>query len=133
MTSNIVAPGAILVEAVKDLLTEIAPARGWGETWEQIEQDATNELVPNDIERLGRPDEIASAVAFLASPCPATSAAPTSESTAATSATSPDARTHRRTRSAVSARTRAGQGLSRWHRRRQHQARTCHYRRHGQP
>ncbi|MEO3819621.1 SDR family NAD(P)-dependent oxidoreductase [Plantactinospora sp. B24E8] len=68
VTSNVVAPGAILVDAVKDLLTGLAPERGWGETWEEIEQAATNDLVPNDIQRMGRPDEIASAVAYLASP-----------------------------------------------------------------
>ncbi len=68
VTSNIVAPGAILVPAVKQLLTEMAPRRGWGETWEDIERACVRDLVPNDVGRLGRPEEIAGAVAYLASP-----------------------------------------------------------------
>ncbi|MFD7078217.1 SDR family NAD(P)-dependent oxidoreductase [Nocardioides sp. NPDC059952] len=68
VTSNIVSPGAILVDAVKDLLIEIAPDRGWGSSWEEIERGATDSLVPNDRNRLGRPDEIAGAVAYLCSP-----------------------------------------------------------------
>jgi NAD(P)-dependent dehydrogenase (short-subunit alcohol dehydrogenase family) len=41
---------------------------GWGETWEEIERDATKNLVSNDTRRLGSVEEIASAVSFIASP-----------------------------------------------------------------
>lgn len=68
VTSNVVSPGAILVNAVKDLLMEIAPARGWGETWEQVERDAARDLIPNDQDRLGRPEEVAAAVLYLTGP-----------------------------------------------------------------
>jgi NAD(P)-dependent dehydrogenase (short-subunit alcohol dehydrogenase family) len=68
VTSNIVAPGAILVPSVKQLLTQIAPRHGWGDTWEDIERGCVRDMVPNDIGRLGRPEEIAAAVAYLASP-----------------------------------------------------------------
>lgn len=67
VTSNVVSPGAILVEATKELVTEIGPARGWGNTWDEIQPNAVNALIPNDQERFGNPDEIAGAVAYLCS------------------------------------------------------------------
>ncbi|MFJ4467916.1 SDR family NAD(P)-dependent oxidoreductase [Streptomyces sp. NPDC089424] len=68
VTSNVVAPGAILVDAVQELLTTLAPEHGWGESWEEIEPNASGEVVPNDVGRFGRPEEIAGAVAYLAGP-----------------------------------------------------------------
>jgi 3-oxoacyl-[acyl-carrier protein] reductase len=68
VTSNVVAPGAVLAEAARATLTHLAPAHGWGETWEEIEHNATQAMAPNDVGRLGRPEEIAAAVAYLASP-----------------------------------------------------------------
>ncbi|MEJ0094151.1 MAG: SDR family NAD(P)-dependent oxidoreductase [Methylocella sp.] len=68
VTSNVVAPGAILVPSVGDLLTQVAPRFGWGESWDEIERGAVRDMVPNDVGRLGRPEEIAAAVAYLASP-----------------------------------------------------------------
>jgi NAD(P)-dependent dehydrogenase (short-subunit alcohol dehydrogenase family) len=56
------------VPAVKELLEKMAPQQGWGETWEDIERGCVRDLVPNDVGRLGRPEEIAAAVAYLASP-----------------------------------------------------------------
>jgi 3-oxoacyl-[acyl-carrier protein] reductase len=68
VTSNIVAPGVVLVEEVRAMFTSLAPASGWGETWEEIEPNATQAIVPNDVGRFARPEEIAAAVAFLSSP-----------------------------------------------------------------
>ncbi|HZZ52211.1 MAG TPA: SDR family NAD(P)-dependent oxidoreductase [Pseudonocardia sp.] len=66
VTSNVVAPGAILVPSVRELLISAAPGHGWGESWAEIESGAVREFVPNDVGRFGRPEEIA--VAYLASP-----------------------------------------------------------------
>ena len=67
VTSNVVSPGAILVDATQELVTEIGPARGWGSTWEEILPNAVEALIPNDRGRFGKPDEIAAAVAYLCS------------------------------------------------------------------
>jgi 3-oxoacyl-[acyl-carrier protein] reductase len=67
VTSNIVSPGAILTENARAQFTHLAQAHGWGETWDEIEHNATLAMAPNDVGRLGRPEEIAAAVAYLAS------------------------------------------------------------------
>lgn len=67
VTSNVVSPGAILVDSVQELVTSIAPDHGWTGTWEEIEAAATEDWIPNDTNRFGRPEEIAAAVAYIAS------------------------------------------------------------------
>ncbi len=70
VTSNVVAPGAILTEEGRPILAHMAQAQGWGETWEEMEIKATQAIAPNDVGRLGRPEDIAAAVVYLASPIP---------------------------------------------------------------
>ncbi|MEV6604067.1 SDR family NAD(P)-dependent oxidoreductase [Kutzneria sp. NPDC051319] len=68
VTSNVVAPGAILAEATRELLIGLAPSHSWGSEWAEIEANSVRDFVPNDIGRYGRPEEIAGAVAYLCSP-----------------------------------------------------------------
>ncbi|MFZ1041579.1 MAG: SDR family oxidoreductase [Anaerolineales bacterium] len=68
VTSNIVAPGSILTEMRRPRYMQMAQTHGWGETWEEIEARAVQAIAPNDTGHFGRPEEIAAAVAYLASP-----------------------------------------------------------------
>ncbi|WP_331748831.1 SDR family oxidoreductase (plasmid) [Streptomyces chartreusis] len=68
VTSNVVSPGAIMVEYMRDWLLEVGPTRGWGDQIREIEANAAAEWIPNDIGRYGTPVEVAGAVAYLASP-----------------------------------------------------------------
>jgi 3-oxoacyl-[acyl-carrier protein] reductase len=42
--------------------------RGWGEDWPAIEAGVLAEILDNPTGRLGRPEEVADLVAFVASP-----------------------------------------------------------------
>ncbi|MFJ4767734.1 SDR family NAD(P)-dependent oxidoreductase [Streptomyces uncialis] len=66
VTSNVVSPGPVLVEHVRDWLLEVGPAQGWGSELPEIEAKASESWVPNDIGRFGTTEEIAGAVAYLA-------------------------------------------------------------------
>jgi 3-oxoacyl-[acyl-carrier protein] reductase len=68
ITSNVVSPGAIMNDGVAAWLQSAAPENNWGTEFTDIEKNAVTELVPNDTGRFGRPDEIAAAVCYLASP-----------------------------------------------------------------
>lgn len=49
------------------LFRGIAKEQGWGEDWAQIERQAIKTTLPNPVGRFGSSDEVAAAVAFLAS------------------------------------------------------------------
>ncbi|HEY9047588.1 MAG TPA: SDR family NAD(P)-dependent oxidoreductase [Ohtaekwangia sp.] len=68
ITSNVISPGAIMNDSVEKWLLSAAPKNEWGNTLPEIERNAVKELVPNDAGRFGRPEEIAAAVSYLASP-----------------------------------------------------------------
>lgn len=67
ITSNTVAPGAILVESVKNLILGIAKQNNWGDNWNEIEKSAAAMFIQNDLGRFGKPEEVAGAVAYLLS------------------------------------------------------------------
>lgn len=67
ITSNTVAPGAMLVDSVKKMILGMAEENKWGNTWDEIEKNAAAQFLQNDLGRFGRPEEVAGAVAYLMS------------------------------------------------------------------
>jgi NAD(P)-dependent dehydrogenase (short-subunit alcohol dehydrogenase family) len=68
ITANSICPGLILTPSVEGWLRGLAKQYGWGESWEGIERQALKKIAPNSCGRIGRPEDIAHAVSYLASP-----------------------------------------------------------------
>jgi 3-oxoacyl-[acyl-carrier protein] reductase len=68
ISSNTIAPGPMLVENTKNMLLNMAGQFGWGDNWADIERNAVEQFVQNDVGRFGKPEEVAAAVAYLTSP-----------------------------------------------------------------
>jgi 3-oxoacyl-[acyl-carrier protein] reductase len=68
ITINTVSPGPIVTPGFERVAREVAEANGWDEDWDAIEKKFSQEVVPTPVGRSGRVEEIANAVAFLASP-----------------------------------------------------------------
>lgn len=67
VTVNLVSPGVIATEEVKQSLLARAREKGLGEDWPAAERLASRELFPNPCGRLAEIDEVASLVAFVVS------------------------------------------------------------------
>jgi 3-oxoacyl-[acyl-carrier protein] reductase len=68
ITVNTVSPGIVVTPGVERFYRLEATRRGWGEDWPAIEAHVLAEILNNPVCRLGRPDEVADLVAFVASP-----------------------------------------------------------------
>ena len=68
VTANVISPGVILTAGLRRMFEDRARSAGDQRSWEQLEPEVTSDYAPNPAGRLGRPDDIAAAVAFLASP-----------------------------------------------------------------
>lgn len=68
VTANTVSPGIIVTPGVEAFYRRVAAERGWGDRWQDIEQGVLREFLDNPCGRLGRVEEVAALIAFLASP-----------------------------------------------------------------
>ena len=67
VTVNTVSPGPVLTDAMKSFMNWAAEQRGWDMTAEGFEAKFLTEYMPLKTSRMGRPEDIGAAVAFLAS------------------------------------------------------------------
>lgn len=63
-----ICPGPIMTPLLESSLRELAEQKGWKGTWEEIQKRAASEAYRITAGRIGKPEDIARAVTFLASP-----------------------------------------------------------------
>jgi NAD(P)-dependent dehydrogenase (short-subunit alcohol dehydrogenase family) len=68
VTANTVSPGVIVTDHVRELFSNLARQNGWPTDWPSIEKTVLTSVIPNSSGRLGRPEDVADLVAFVASP-----------------------------------------------------------------
>ncbi len=69
VTVNTISPGPVVTPAYERVARSMAEQGNWGTTdWDQIDKRFSSEVVPTLVGRAGRVEEVAAAVAFLASP-----------------------------------------------------------------
>jgi NAD(P)-dependent dehydrogenase (short-subunit alcohol dehydrogenase family) len=68
VTVNAISPGIIRTPTIEAAFRGLAAQRGWGTEWEAIEPHLMTELFHMPKARMGRPEEIASLIAYVASP-----------------------------------------------------------------
>jgi 3-oxoacyl-[acyl-carrier protein] reductase len=68
VTVNAIIPGTVLTPQAERWILTLRQQNGWSDDFAENERIYTREFSPQPIARLGRPAEIAAAVAFLASP-----------------------------------------------------------------
>jgi len=68
ITANVVSPGIIATDEVRESFVRAAAKRGWeGDDFEAVEAQAVAAFMPNPSARAGRVEEVGALVAFLAS------------------------------------------------------------------
>jgi NAD(P)-dependent dehydrogenase (short-subunit alcohol dehydrogenase family) len=68
VTANAVSPGPIRTAGLESFIKDMAAKNGWQGSGEELERRFVAGFAPNPVGRLGRPEEVADLVAFLASP-----------------------------------------------------------------
>jgi 3-oxoacyl-[acyl-carrier protein] reductase len=68
ITVNTVMPGTVLTPALERTFRQWAHQRNWGEDWDEVERRVVAEMFPNPSGRVGRIEDVANMVAFIASP-----------------------------------------------------------------
>jgi NAD(P)-dependent dehydrogenase (short-subunit alcohol dehydrogenase family) len=68
VTVNAVSAGLIRTAEIERWFYLEAKARGWGDDWNDIETHIRESYLPIPVGHIGKPEDVARAVAFLASP-----------------------------------------------------------------
>jgi 3-oxoacyl-[acyl-carrier protein] reductase len=68
VTANTVSPGAMRTPAFVRFIEQLASQMGWTGNYKQLEERYTKEFAPEMAGRIAEPDDVASAIVFIASP-----------------------------------------------------------------